>query len=574
MRKWLSILMAMVLAVMPMVVMAETAASEDEMKAAYQAAQKLYDSGNVEQSLIELTALADQGYADAMKSLGWIYVNGEFEGAPDSKKGLEWYLKAAKADSGDAMYALGYYYGQGTFSDGVPDYASALQWWLKGAEAGNSYCMFSIGRYYMHDAEITDPEEAAAWLEKSFEAGYVPAGYNLAAHYYYGDIPSDGDTKLKARDWYLKTAKAGHLDSGKKLTEFYRNKETAEDGTLLVTAPEMLAFLEEQYDAGTEETYYLEALNWLLAGQDETIEADYQKAYEVAQKGAALGDNVSMYQLASLYRKEVIELEDGTSALEKSLEWDMKAAEAGNRDAGQRIIELYKEKTTLEDGTLLLPAPKLLEFLEGRYAAGTEDTYLLDWLGWLLSGNDEAVEADYQRAYEVYRRGADLGSSYAMYQIGFLHRDGVLADGTPDLAKAVEWLIKAANSNYPGAAREVVSCYTEKKTAEDGTLLLPAAELLEFLEGRYAAGTEDTYLLDWLGWLLAGNDETVEADYLRAYEVYKASADLGSNYAMYQISTMYRDGKMGKVDEIAAQAWYDKAIEAGYTEDTQLEDEE
>lgn len=331
MRKWLSMLLTVVMAVMPMVALAE--GTEDELYAAYRSALALRDEGDNEQCFEEMMVLAEQGYAKAMYAVGWCYINETLEGMPDVEKGLEWLLKAEQADSKDARYALGYYSAQGTFTDGEPDRASALQWWIKGAIAGDHDCMFSIAHYYMYDAKIKDLQQATVWLERAYKAGSASAAWNLAKYY----------------------------------------------------------------------------------------------------------------------------------------------------------------------------------------------------------------------------------------------RDGVITDGTPDLAKALEWMIKAANSDYPGAARYVVSCYTEKVTAEDGTLLLTAADLLEFLEGRYAAGIEDTYLLDWLGWLLTGNDETVEADYQRAYEVYRKSADLGSGYAMYQVGSLYKDGKLGMADDVSAQAWYDKATEAGYPESAQEE---
>ena len=55
---------------------------------------------------------ANAGYIESMKSLGGIYIDGNYV-EQDVKKGLEWYEKAAALNDGEAYYKLGQIYDEG-----------------------------------------------------------------------------------------------------------------------------------------------------------------------------------------------------------------------------------------------------------------------------------------------------------------------------------------------------------------------------------------------------------------------------------------------------------------------------
>ena len=58
-------------------------------------------------------------------------------------------------------------------------------------------------------------------------------------------------------------------------------------------------------------------------------------------------------------------------------------------------------------------------------------------------------DGDLEGAIEATRKGADLGSSHSMANLGVMHRQGV-AGLEPDPAKALEWFEKAAEAGNPG----------------------------------------------------------------------------------------------------------------------------
>ena len=71
---------------------------------------------------------ADQGFAEAQFSLGFMYENGQ--GVPqDDAQAVSWYRKAADQGLANALYNLGFMYSIGF---GVPqDHAQAASWFRR-----------------------------------------------------------------------------------------------------------------------------------------------------------------------------------------------------------------------------------------------------------------------------------------------------------------------------------------------------------------------------------------------------------------------------------------------------------
>ena len=72
------------------------------------------------------------------------------------------------------------------------------------------------------------------------------------------------------------------------------------------------------------------------------------------------------------------------------------------------------------------------------------------------------LEQDYEKAVEWYKKGAQLGSQEAMFQLGALYRDGEGVEQNYD--KAAKWFDRAAqvDGDYSDkAAKEAENCRSQ-----------------------------------------------------------------------------------------------------------------
>ena len=120
-------------------------------------------------------------------------------------------LKAEQGDA-DAQKTLGTMYAKG---QGVEeDYKEAAKWYLKSAEQGHAGSQVAIAELYEAGQGVTqDNTEAAKWFRKAAEQGYAPGQYSLAVCYVMGQgVPPDDAEALK---WYRQAA-----DQGDDLSQF------------------------------------------------------------------------------------------------------------------------------------------------------------------------------------------------------------------------------------------------------------------------------------------------------------------------------------------------------------------
>lgn len=90
-------------------------------------------AGNFADAYCLWKPLAQQGYAEAQYSIGWMYANG-YGLAVDDSKALDWWKRAADHGHADAQFAvaLAYMYGEGV----KRDRGTAAQWLIKAARGG------------------------------------------------------------------------------------------------------------------------------------------------------------------------------------------------------------------------------------------------------------------------------------------------------------------------------------------------------------------------------------------------------------------------------------------------------
>ena len=142
---------------------------------------------NIDEKLNCFEKSAALGNADALASIGTMYLNG-YGVKKDVNKARELLQKAVDAGSALALGALGVMYESGT---GVEkNYAKALKYFQRAADKGDEQAMANLGRMYLSGKgvkkEKKDFDKAFEWLKKSVELGNVAAVNNLARMHYEG----------------------------------------------------------------------------------------------------------------------------------------------------------------------------------------------------------------------------------------------------------------------------------------------------------------------------------------------------------------------------------------------------
>jgi len=141
----------------------------------YQLGQTAYFFGNHGQAFALWQPLAEQGFADAQASLGWLYQAG-LGVQQDLQQALHWYRKAAAQGHAVAQNNLGVMYQQGL---GVPsDLARAIDWYRKSARQGYRFAQFNLADALARSGS-SDEAVIRRWLRAAAEQGVKQAAERL-----------------------------------------------------------------------------------------------------------------------------------------------------------------------------------------------------------------------------------------------------------------------------------------------------------------------------------------------------------------------------------------------------------
>ena len=171
----------------------------------------LYMLPGKQKKLDWLIKSAEQGYAPAQNTLGYLYFFGSRhfnhgDSIPiDFQKAVEWFREAADQDYAAAQLNLGICYEEGK---GVEqNHAEAFKWYEKSAKQNHASGQFSLGLSYLVGSGVfKNNEEAFMWFFKSAEKGNVRAQNNLASMY--NKRGNKGDIEMANR-WYQRAAQTG-----------------------------------------------------------------------------------------------------------------------------------------------------------------------------------------------------------------------------------------------------------------------------------------------------------------------------------------------------------------------------
>jgi TPR repeat protein len=205
------------------------------------------------------------------------------------------------------------------------------------------------------------------------------------------------------------------------------------------------------YNVTSQEIY-----KWLLNSQDNSnyvfllgvfynfgieVNVDKQKAFELYQNAANLGDTSGIISLGYCYEKGI-----GTGVnRKKAFELYQKAANLGNPRGIRNLGYCYFNGigTTFD----YQKAFKLFQ----------KSTNLGNTLGIINLGycfeNGIGTNVDMQKAFELYQKAANLGYYLAQYNLALMYKNG--KGIKKDINRAIYWYKKSAEQGYQDAQHEL-----------------------------------------------------------------------------------------------------------------------
>lgn len=237
---------------------------------------------------------------------------------------------------------------------------------------------------------------------------------------------------------------------------------------------EMLSFEEQEEAAMQGDADAMEQVAMAYLNGDE-VDADAEKSLYWFEKCAEVGNSQAMFNVGLFYAKGYGTKRD----LKKAAEWMSKAANEGDDDAADCKVQ-YCKMANLYDKALSGDAQAQADYAEALVKiggvleqAGSDADYAESvmwaeraiqqgngkgyWILALAYQHGRGVEADLDKAIELYQMGVNLGDVSCIYNMGckYLTGEGVVQDKH----KGFEMIKNAAEHGNGYAMRELGRCY-------------------------------------------------------------------------------------------------------------------
>lgn len=349
---------------------------------------------------------ADQGYPQAQRALGTIYMLSNTALAPDEKKAEELLLLAAEQDDAIAQFNLSQLYQK---KPGIRYPSESKKWCKRAAQNGHSDAQRALARSYLTEAKpnpLTMMENACHWLEQSAAQGNMHAQYELGVLYFAKGMLED------AERWFDQAKQQGHVDAGYKLQMVQRYR-------------------------ADKNTHHLKQLYSLTAPPD--------------AKGSKQAANFLQIALnaAQIIKKQYLSDKPNLSAVSE-MEKSNPPRSPSTLTAKEKAEAEAKAKAEVSKLQL---AANMGKDKQAQYRLGV---HYLDGTGGLQQSD--------QQAAKWFKASADQGYAQAQYTLGTLH---LVGRGVPkNLGSAAQWLEKAAAQNHQDAKNKLQMIQSESPVNE------------------------------------------------------------------------------------------------------------
>ncbi|MCR5404824.1 MAG: TIR domain-containing protein [Butyrivibrio sp.] len=512
--------------------------------------------------------------------------NSQYHTEQDNRTARESF-ENAKEKNADAYYYLG------KLDERDYDFESAKENYETGIRMGSNLARLGLGNlYYSGNGVAADLEKARELFQEALDNGCIEANLYMGLLYANGLIKGQEADAKKALECFSLVDKSKYAD--------YRADARNMTGQLYMTGYSGVERNYEEAKKCFEETarlypYYEGDANDALAklyiaiGDDVFAEDCYRKELEFYEKAASMGNIKAMNQTGLLYRQGKGCEADGEKALDyykdaadlgsyeamsnigllyryglkpiqedidSAYRWYKKAADAGQASAMNDIGDMYREgvyptNTDMDEKERYNTAR---QWYEKAVSYGYGSAYYK--LGNMYKEGLIGDEQDYDKALEYYEKGADMGSSAAMNQLGFYYSDEAKE---PDNEKANYWYQRAANLGND------VAMYNLGVNYENGLGVEKNYETAAVYY-RMAGDEGNIDALVSLAQLYAeGNlSEDGKPDYENCLKYLSIAADTGSAASLNNIGVIYKNGYgLEKADYDTALEYFIKAGDEG-----------
>lgn len=295
-------------------------------------------------------------------------------------------IEALQAKDANSMYNLGMMY---LNADGVEqDYIQAREWFQKSSNLGNSDSMLALSYLYTLDKRVTkfdrSKRRAKKWIKEAEKSGNTRALYQLGVWHERG-IVFQKDYK-KAFEYFKKSAKTGDINSYVKL------------------------FLYSYHGRGTEVNFKT-SIEYLRKIKKEST---YEPAREAAK--IFLGEIYMDLALRTEKPEVKFKLYELAWAHNKT-----KAADA--------IADMYAEGLGVKRNHITA------EQWYHKAVKSFESVYSMEKLGLMYLKGPGDVERDYEKAFEMFTRAAELGGVSGAHYLGYMYYYGLGVKKNPEQAE-------------------------------------------------------------------------------------------------------------------------------------------
>lgn len=384
--------------------------------------------------LLLLRFRGEQRDTAACRELFALYDTGKENGKPgpakkDHASAVRWYTVCADDGDADAMNTVGYMYLMGKGID--KDKEKAVRYLKDAFEHGSAQAAFRLAQLYDNGECYTDPDldRAVDWYQKSADLGYADAEYALAGVLLMQD--SKYFNVKRALTWLAKAADQGHHESEHQLGLMYAYGSNG----LRRSPPKAIKLLTAACEGGNQQAM-VDYANLCFEGQ--ALPQDLAAAAKWFQEAAKTYSGVAEYALGCMYGNGYYFKKDA----KESAKWFQEAAEGGEPNSQYALGCYYYEGR----GVAKDDHEALVWFQE---AAEQGHPGAMAFLG-MFKVTGKAIDQDVEGGLKLLNTAADNGYPEAQYYLGKLYKEGIYV--AKDMQKARKLLTLAAKQGDPDAA--------------------------------------------------------------------------------------------------------------------------
>lgn len=409
------------------------------------------------------------------------------------------------------------------------------------SEENDAKALYVLGRYYENGFECVQPDNKIArdYYKRAYEAGYIPAGYELVVRMQ-RDSSERRELLLQIKDEIIAKASNGEAVSQYLLSLMY-------------------------YDG-------------------DGVEASLDMAFDMANKAAKCGDGAAKIILGLMYENgegtrqsdlDAFECFNDITANRASLAQRnigyMYYSGKGTKESKEKALEYFLRAEKQGDTTLFIQIGNMYYYGEGversytkalnyyKKAPEINDIRAMNAIGDIYRHGYGDVPTNIYKAREWFKKAAALGDDRAQLELGYIYWKDSNHDVKSNRVEALKWFMNLANKGNIKAQHEVANIYTEEVLKGDHDKISDACYWLkkeadrDDLEAVYYLGV--LYLNDGLGWNSSSiSDILVDLATMggESYTNYVRN-ELGLNFDEEKVTSSFKE----------ARKWFDKAYKYG-----------